>query len=80
MSIGSGTVAITTRVVTTSTPGPASRSARGQPKRVLFDERLDERLDCRPSRRPWGKEGGEADRATPMLEPPLGATVFDVKP
>ena len=39
---------------------------------ALFKARFDERLDCWLSRRPWGKEGRAADRASHMLEPPLG--------
>ena len=46
---------------------------------VLLQTRFDRRLDCCPSGDFGGEEGGEADRASTMLEPPLGATVFNVK-
>ena len=46
---------------------------------VLLQARFDERLDCPQVAGLGGEEGGEADRASDMLELPLGATVFGVK-
>ena len=47
---------------------------------ALFKARFDERLECPQVAGLGGEEGGEGDRSSAMLEPPLGATVFDVKP
>ena len=46
---------------------------------VLLQARFDRRFDFCPSGDLGGEEGCAAARASAMLEPPLGATVFNVK-
>ena len=80
------TMALSERAAPPSPAGPQPRRARllrpvqaGAPARigpagcaVLLQTRFDRRLDCCPSGDFGGEEGCAADRASVMLEPPLG--------